>query len=689
MDNGNIRFDKFFRDKLNDVEFSRQKDTWELLNYLLKQRARAKQRVRFLKFFFSLLILATGTWFFINPFKANKESNTNTIEQSKRQNLQMQLPVETNASANNSKEKNSVVQESIEKNTSQSSEEKTEINKTVQLRPDVVPSNENDIVSLNEGESLADKVVKPDEESNELQVTGDNPSAYDFYSAMNTMAWGSDSFKIEITNAGKAVNSSYSDFAPVISADGSTMFFTSRRPVTGKEMKQRGQAMERVYSCSMNAKNNKWVNTFMLSAAINMEGRNNSAIGISNDGQHLLLYRDDISGNGDIYESILSGAEWSRPELIAEPVSTKYHESSASMSPDGKTLYFISDRPGGIGGRDIWYCTLDANGKWKNAVNLGLPVNTPQDEEGIFIHPDGKTMYFSSKGHKGLGGYDVYRTIRQTPDGNWSEPVNLGAPLNTAGDDVYFVLEANGTTGYYASARPGGNGEKDIYKVTFLWLEEKHVTPNLVLVKGTISDDKGKPFSASIEIMDNEKNEVVTKLSSNSVTGKYLVSLPSGKNYGIHVSAKGYLFHSENFNIADASSYAEVNKDIVLKKIEVGETIILKNIFYDFDKATLRNESVSELQRLVSLMEQYPTLKIELSSHTDSKGADDYNLTLSQSRAQSVVDYLISKNISKDRLVAKGYGETVPVALNQNPDGTDNPEGRQMNRRTEFKILAY
>jgi outer membrane protein OmpA-like peptidoglycan-associated protein len=209
------------------------------------------------------------------------------------------------------------------------------------------------------------------------------------------------------------------------------------------------------------------------------------------------------------------------------------------------------------------------------------------------------------------------------------------------------------------------------------------------LVKGTISDDKGKPFSASIEIMDNEKNEVVTRLSSNSVTGKYLVSLPSGKNYGIHVSAKGYLFHSENFNIADASSYAEVNKDIVLKKIEVGETIILKNIFYDFDRATLRNESVSELQRLVSLMEQYPTLKIELSSHTDSKGADDYNLTLSQARAQSVVDYLISKNISKDRLVAKGYGETKPVAANENADGTDNPEGRQMNRRTEFKILAY
>jgi outer membrane protein OmpA-like peptidoglycan-associated protein len=419
-----------------------------------------------------------------------------------------------------------------------------------------------------------------------------------------------------------------------------------------------------------------------------VEGRNNSAIGLSNDGQLMFLYRDDIHGNGDIYESVLKGTEWSSGVLMPEPVNTKYHESSASLSPDGKKLYYVSDRPGGIGGRDIWYCTLDANGKWTNAINIGLPVNTPQDEEGIFIHPDGKTMYFSSKGHNSLGGYDVYRTVRQTVDGKWSTPENLGAPLNTTGDDAYFVLEANGTTGYYTSSRPGGNGEKDIYKVTFKWIEEKHATPNLVLVKGVISDDYGKPFGASIEIIDNEKNEIVTKLSSNSATGKYLVSLPAGKNYGIRISAKDYLFHSENFNIPESAAYAEIEKDIELKKIEVGKTIVLKNIFYDFDKATLRNESVSELERLVALMEEYPSLKIELSSHTDSKGTDDYNQALSQARAQSVVNYLISKSIGKDRLVAKGYGEAKPVALNENPDGTDNPEGRQLNRRTEFKILA-
>jgi flagellar motor protein MotB len=394
----------------------------------------------------------------------------------------------------------------------------------------------------------------------------------------------------------------------------------------------------------------------------------------------MLLYRDDISGNGDIYESQLQGTQWTEPVRLPEPVNSEQHESSASISPDGRTIYFVSDRDGGQGGRDIWYCTQDAAGKWGDAKNIGDPINTRDDEEGVFIHPDGKTIYFSSKGRFTYGGYDIFKSELQ--NGVWSEPENMGEPINTTGDDFFFVIDAKGTTGYYTSSMKGGFGDKDIYKITFSPIKKKK-GPKLILLKGIISDElNGKPLEASIEIIDNEKNVVLFKLTSNSATGKYLVSLPSGKNYGISVNGKGYLFHSENFNVLDTASYIEINKDIQLKKLEVGNKIVLNNIFYDFDKATLRPESIHELERLLALMKDNPTLKIELASHTDSKGTDEYNLKLSQARAQSVVDYLISKNISKDRLVAKGYGESVPIATN------DTDEGRQLNRRTDFKILS-
>ncbi|MFH0893615.1 MAG: OmpA family protein [Bacteroidota bacterium] len=491
-----------------------------------------------------------------------------------------------------------------------------------------------------------------------------------------------DSIKIVITNIGKAINSPFAEYSPAISADGMTMIFTSRRPVTEKEVSKNKQGKENIYISSYDTIKKKWKIAERLSDVVNEPNRHNSAKAISNDGQRMLIYRDDESANGDLYISELNGNEWSATEKLPEPINSKYHESTASISPDGTTIYFVSNRPGGIGGRDIWMCKQDDYGKWGEVKNLEKPINTEEDEESIFIHPDGKTIYYSSKGRTpSKGGYDIYKSVNT--NGKWSKPTNLGAPINTKDDDLCFVVTADGLTAYYASAKDGGQGERDLYEIKFI-PKEKKTGPQLTLLKGTITDEiSGKPLESSIEIKDLETNKVVTKIKSNSATGKYLVSLPSNKNYGITVNADKYLFHSVNVDIPPATtSYQEIIKDIQLKKYEIGKRIVLNNIFYDFDKATLRTESLSELERMVKLMNENPSMKVEISSHTDNIGSEEYNISLSQARAQSVVDYLISKGVTKERLIAKGYGKSMPIATNE------TEEGRQLNRRTEFKIVS-
>ena len=501
-----------------------------------------------------------------------------------------------------------------------------------------------------------------------------------FVHAQKKQAPKSDMGKITITNLGKTINTPFRDYAPVTSADGLMMVFTSRRPVTEREINKKKPSMENIYVSYYDPKKKKWGEAKRLSESINQQGRHNSAIALSNDGQKMLLYRDDENGNGDIWESHLEGENWSVPNKLPEPInSNKDLESSASISPDGNTIYFVSNRKGSIGGRDIWMCRQDENGKWGSVENLGKDVNSIEDEEGVFIHPDGKTIYFSSKGHNSIGGYDLFKSVFE--NGKWSIPINLGAPINTAEDELYFVAAANGEVGYYASEKPGGTGERDIYQIKPID-KKKDKVPKLTLFTGIVIDKETSALLESeIEITDNEKNEIISKIKSNSATGKFLISLPSGKNYGINVKKNGYLFYSDNFIIPDTAAYKEIVKTVPLEKIKVGSKIILKNIFYDFDKSTLTPSSKSELERLVKLLSNNPTIKIELSSHTDNKGTDEYNMKLSQARAQSVVDYLISKNISKDRLIAKGYGESQPITTNE----TD--EGRQMNRRTEFTIL--
>jgi len=511
--------------------------------------------------------------------------------------------------------------------------------------------------------------------------------------------------RVFIDNLGPVVNSKYPDYSPMISADEAIIMFTSRRDnSTGGKIDPQDQRYFEDILISTKV-DGIWTAPKNPGKPLNSDGHDATA-GLSPDGQTLFIYKGVKGGN--IYESQLKGSKWTKPKKMPKPISSKFHESSASLSPDGRTIYFVSQRPGGYGGRDIYKSTKNEKGKWGPVENLGPVINTEFDEESVFMHPDGKTLYFSSQGHRTMGGYDIFKSVYE--NGKWSVPENLGYPINTPDDDVFFTMAASGVRGYYSSERLGGLGGQDIYVITFLG-EEKPLAFNtedellaivsqpisgavvesaveirssqLTLLKGFIKDDKSlKPLHAIIELYDNDLNQKIANFESNSATGRYLVSLPSGKNYGLSVNADGYLFHSENFNIRTSQGYQEIEKDILLKKVEVGTSIVLNNIFFDFDRATLRSESTSELDRLTQLLKDMPRLKIEISGHTDNIGSAAYNQRLSESRAKSVVDYLISKGINKDRLEFKGYGFEQPIA------GNDTEEGRQMNRRTEFKIIS-
>ncbi len=512
--------------------------------------------------------------------------------------------------------------------------------------------------------------------------------------------------RVFIDNVGQDINGTFGDYSPVITADESIMMFTSRRPggVNPALSVEDNLPHEDIWVSTK--VNKKWTTARNIGLPVNLE-LHNSAICLSPDGNKLITY-DGSKQNGDLFISELHGALWTKPETLGKAINSDGHEPSASFSYDGKVLYFVSDRKEGLGGHDIYYSVINEKGKFEKAVNIGPTLNTEYDEDGVYMMPDGKTMYFSSKGHMGIGGYDIFKTTLE--NGVWTKPVNVGIPINTPDDDVFYVLAANGRHAYYSSSSMKGYGGQDIFKITILGPEKQPLLntedqllamaanpisnlktegaieskgPKMALLKGVITDAKTNAvLEAAIELFDNEKNILLATFKSNSSTGRYLVTLPAGRNYGIAVKKDGYLFHSENFIIDQNADYIEYNKDVALKKIEVGSVIVLRNIFFDFDKATIRPESASELDRLIKLLNENPTIKIELGSHTDSKGSDDYNMKLSDNRSRSVVDYLITKGIGADRLTAKGYGETKPI------DTNDTDEGRQNNRRTEFKIMS-
>jgi len=507
------------------------------------------------------------------------------------------------------------------------------------------------------------------------------------YNARKLMA---NPVSIKIENMGNVVNTAYAEYSPVVAVDGSKLFFTSRREgSTGGLKTEDGKYYEDIYVSESGSGAYNFEKPDKIGPTINTNGHE-ATISISPDGKQLFIYKDD-NGDGNIYVSNLKGMDWSAPEKLGPEINTKYWETHACLSPDGNTLYFVSNRPGGYGGRDIWMSEKLASGKWGKAQNMGPLVNTEYNEESPFISNDGVTLFFSSQGHENMGGFDVF-TVTLNQEGQWVDLQNIGYPINTTDDDVFYVPTFDEKHAVYSSAKIGGYGDQDLYFITILEKKKR-----LAQFKGAVFETATfKPIEAKIEIKDLKTGEIIASLTGDPKTGGFYSTLPTGRKFEVTVSADGYVTQVETIETSEKVEDQMVEKAILMKKptvaevkvvienktVTINERITLNNIFFDFDKATLTGESTTELNQIYDILIKHPTIKIELASHTDNVGTSEYNKKLSNERSKTVVDYLINKGIDKTRLKYIGYGEDRPIASNK----TEN--GRAKNRRTEFRIIS-
>ncbi|WP_183573313.1 OmpA family protein [Mucilaginibacter sp. X5P1] len=469
-------------------------------------------------------------------------------------------------------------------------------------------------------------------------------------------------------NMGPEINTPNDEYLPVATADESMLIFT--RKINNNEDFYKSMQVD-----------GKWQTATYLSNQINTPNYNEGAQSISQDGKLLFFTgcdRPDGLGRCDIYIAQKEGDDWGKPHDLSPPINTPGWESQPSISADGRTLYFVSNRSGGYGGYDIWKSTISAKG-WSQPENLGPNINTAYDEQSPFIHADDSTLYFCSDGWPGLGGKDLF-VSHLGKDGKWQKPINMGYPINSSGDENGLTVTANGRYAYFASNNLNGYGGFDIYKFEL----PANVRPHMVTyVKGIVTDAKNKrPLDASVEIIDLEKNEIVYEDDSSPEHGDFLATLPPGKNYGLNISKNGYLFYSANFSLIGHEAKDPYNLTINLSPIEIGNSVVLNNIFFDTNKFDIKPDSKAELQKLIEFLNQNPNVRIEISGHTDDVGNDQLNQVLSENRAKAVYQYLISSGIKSQRLVYKGYGKTQPLVPNT------NDENRSKNRRTEFKIIA-
>ncbi len=469
-------------------------------------------------------------------------------------------------------------------------------------------------------------------------------------------------------NLGDSVNTTESEYWPSIPIQGKELVFT--RKVNNRN--------EDFFSSVR--KDSGWDKAQPLSGNINTP-QNEGALNISQDGNWLIFAaanRREGYGDFDLYISYLTPEGWSEALNLGGKINSEFWESQPSLSPDKRDLYFASNRPGGYGGSDIYVAHLQPNGKWSTPENMGPEINTAGDENSPFIHADNQTLYFASNGLPGYGDEDLF-VVRKGPNGNWSNPQNLGYPINTINREGTLFIVADGETAYYASDRSDSKGGLDIYSFVL----RQDIRPYKTLwVKGTVSDKttrKGLP--SAVELIDLNTKQLLSKVQTDE-TGNYLITLPVGKDYAFNVSRKGYLFYSDNFSLKDKSPDSTYQKDILLQPIEINASIVLRNIFFDFNKYEVKPESQVELDKVAQLLQDNPTVKIQIAGYTDNVGNAADNLKLSQNRAKAVVAYLTAKGIDAKRLSAKGYGETVAVADNK------TEEGRAQNRRTELKVIA-
>ena len=481
-------------------------------------------------------------------------------------------------------------------------------------------------------------------------------------------------------NMGDSINTKFDEYINAITADDESLYFTRLDAKDALTLDQTMIGEEDFYIA--HRADSAWYQALNLGPPINTHG-NEGALCIAPDGKYLFFAacnREDGLGRCDIYWAHRNGDQWSVPENIGPVVNSPQWDSQPSFSSDGKTLYYASNRAGGKGSSDIWKTELQPDGQWSQPVNLGDVINTSGEEMAPFIHPDDQTLYFSSKGHPGLGKLDLFYA-RKSAGGEWMQPVNIGYPINTYADEITLVVNAKGNVAYISSDKLGGKGRQDIYKFPLY----KEARPLLTTYfKGIVYDDDTKAkLEARFELIDLGTSQTVAQSQSDKITGEFLLVLPTEKNYALNVSKDGYLFFSENFSLRGYNSQTKsFVKNIPLKPIKVGETVVLKNIFFDTDKFILKDESLAELQKLLGLLNKNPKLKIEISGHTDNVGSAEHNLELSRNRANAVYEYLLQHDIAKTRLSFAGYGFNQPIDVNT------TEQGRANNRRTEFKVMG-
>jgi outer membrane protein OmpA-like peptidoglycan-associated protein/Tfp pilus assembly protein PilF len=410
-------------------------------------------------------------------------------------------------------------------------------------------------------------------------------------------------------------------------------------------------------------------------------GENEGTITLSPDGQYVFFTgcnRRDGLGSCDIYFSALDGNTWKEPKNLGNPINSRAWESQPTLSFDGKTIYFTSDRPGGFGGMDIWFSQY-TKGKWTVPQNMGPEINSAGNEQCPYIAKDDQTLYFNSDGRIGMGGVDLF-IARKMADGRWGTPENMGYPINTFADEICLVIGADGKNAYYVSKRAGGAGGLDLYQFN---LYEKARPQQTGYVKGVVYDaTTKKKLQAKLELIDLATGKTAVEAYSNKLTGAFLLCLQGNKNYALNVSKEGYLFHSENFELKNQSATKPLILEVPLYPIEAGGKVVLRNIFFDVDQYVLKDESKIELDKLVSFLKANPSLVIEIGGHTDNTGSKQKNIDLSKNRAKAVLDYLVTQGIAANRLSSKGYADTQPIADNK------TESGRKQNRRTEFKIVS-
>lgn len=485
-------------------------------------------------------------------------------------------------------------------------------------------------------------------------------------------------------NLGSSINTELDEYFPCLTVDGSTILYTRRllNPNAPQGFN------EDFYTSSKDSTN--WKLSVNIKDPINTLF-NEGAPSLAADGQLLFFTACELFGDYgagrkgfgscDIFYTLRGNKNWIKPRNLGQTINTNHWETQPSFSSDGKTLFFIRGKRtrSGVRKGDIYTTQLGPDGYWTKPIPLGPQINTVGNEESVFIHPDGKTLYFSSDGHLGMGGLDIFKSTLGN-DGNWSKPENLGYPINTHKSENSLLVAADGKLAYFASDREDGFGGLDLYHFEL----PEHLKPNPVsYFAGKIFDKETKqPLGARFELIDLKTGELIVESFSNKGNGEFLITLPMGRDYALNASKDGYLFYSDNFSLENNSDNTPVKKNIPMQAISIGEAIVLKNIFFETNKFELKNESKIELNKLVQFLKTNNSIKIEIGGHTDSVGSEINNLTLSENRAKSVATYLESKGIVITRIISKGYGAAKPI------DSNETELERANNRRTEFKIIG-